>query len=183
MGLRLPDLILSEVGLPLYSYPIAISLARLKDSFNEWCMKDPDLRLAVVITDLQSHIFSYSPPPPEETAMVLQRMIMDIVAMVAKACKTFHRHPSRRCRVVTLSGYYTQKDSAIDHKRIETLEVAQEAIEVMVQPHLLNSSLAPLMSVDIRKLFPISAKDPGASLKWILCQEMRAALAQACPEA
>ena len=52
---------------------------------------DPHLRLAVVSSDIQSHILSFS-PPPKETVMVLQRMILDIVATVANACRTFHRH-------------------------------------------------------------------------------------------
>ena len=142
---------------------------------------DPHSRLAVVISDIQSHISTFS-PPPQETDMVLQRMVMDTVTTVAEACKTFHRHPSGRYRVVSLSGYYTRKDSAIGHKRMETLDVAQEAIETMVHPHLFNRSLAHLMSGDMRKLFPIFAKDPGASQRRSLCHEIRAALAQASPE-
>ena len=109
-------------------------------------------------------------------------MIMDIVATVAEACKTFHRHPSGRCRVITLSGYYTRKDSAIGHKRMETLDAAQEAIERTVHPHLCNRSLDHLMSGDIRKLFPVSAEDPCATLKRNLRKEMHAALALAVPQ-
>ena len=136
-----------------------MSLARLKDAFNEWSSMDPHSRLAVVVTDIQSHILSFS-PSPEETAMVFERMILDIVAMVAEACQTFHRHYSGRCRVITLSGFFTRKDSAIGHRRMETLVAAQEAVEMMVHLHLINRSLSPLMSGDMTKLFPVTAEDP-----------------------
>ena len=158
-----------------------MSPARLKDAFNEWSFMDPHLRLAVVVTDIQSHILSFS-PPPEETTMVLQRMILYIVATVAQACQTFHRHYSGCCRVITLSGFFTRKDSAIGNRRMETLMAAQEAVKIMVHPHLVNHSLSPLMSGDMSKLFPKTAEDPCPSLKRSLLKEMHAALALACPE-
>ena len=135
----------------------------------------------MVISDIQSHISTFS-PSPQETAMVLQRMIMDTVAMVAEACKTFHRHSSGCCRVVTLSGYHTRKDQTVGHKRIETLDVVQEALEMMQHPHPTNRSLGHLLAGDMKKLFPISAEEPGAPLKWSLRKELCAALALASPE-
>ena len=118
IGSRLPHLILPELGLPEYSCPVAIcpkmSPARFKVAFSEWASCDPHLRLAVVFTDIQSHILTFS-PPPGETAMVLQRMILDTVATVANACHAYHRHYMGKCRMVTLSGFHSRKDSAIGH--------------------------------------------------------------------
>ena len=158
-----------------------MSPARFKDAFFEWASCDPHSRLAVVFTDIQSHILTFS-PPPIETAMVLQRMILDTVETVATACHIYHRHYVDKCRVVTLSGFHTRKDSAIGHRRMETLVVAQEAIEMMSHTSLVNRDLSPLMSCNMAKLFPEYAEDPCPSLKRSLVKEMHAALALAVPE-
>ena len=40
-----------------------MSLAHFKDAFSEWASMDPHSRLALVFTDIQSHILTFSPPP------------------------------------------------------------------------------------------------------------------------
>ena len=114
--------------------------------------------------------------------MVLQRMILDTVETVATACHIYHRHYVSKCRVVTLSGFHTRKDSSIGHRPMETLVVAQEAIEMMSHTSLVNRDLSPLMSGNMAKLFPENAEDPSTALKRGLVKEMHAALALAVPE-
>ena len=84
--------------------------------------------------------------------------------------------------MVTLSGFHTRKDSSIGHRRMETLVVAQEAIEMMSHTSLVNRDLSPLMSGNMAKLFPENAEDPCPSLKRSLIKEMHEALALAVPE-
>ena len=185
VGTRLRHLILPELRLPEYACPVEISPkmspARFKDALSEWVSCDPHSKLAVVFTDLQSHILSFS-SPPQETAMVLQRMILDTVETVSTACHIYHRHYVGKCRVVTLSGYHTRKDSSIGHGRMETLVVGQEAIEMISHTSLVNRDLSPLMSGNMAKLFPENAEDPCPALKQDLIKEMHAALALAVPE-
>ena len=75
-----------------------------------------------------------------------------------------------------------RKDSAIGHRRMETLVAAQEAVKMMAHLSLVNRSLSPLMTGDMGKLFPKTAKDPCPSLRRSLVKEMHAALVLACPE-
>ena len=65
---------------------------------------------------------------------------------------------------------------------METLERVQEVLEMLVHPHLVNRSLAPLLMGDMHKLFPVTAKDSGSTLKRNLMQELRSGLAMACPK-
>ena len=137
-------------------------------------------RLAVLQTNMQDHITTYS-PPPEETAKVLQKMVMDTANTVAEACRRFHQHPAERCRVVFLPGFYTCKDHSIGHRRMETMNTVNNALERMAHPHLVIESLAPLMEDDILKLFPVTTKDPGPALRRGLKQKLHAALTLASP--
>ena len=67
VGMRLPHLIRPELHYPKYACPVVISLktspSRFKDALSEWVSCDPHSKLAVVLTDLQSHIQSFSPLP------------------------------------------------------------------------------------------------------------------------
>ena len=185
VGTRLPHLIRPELHYPKYVCPVVISPksspSRFKDAMAEWVSCDPHSKIAVVLTDLQSHIQSFS-SPPQETAQVLQKMVLDTVKTVATACHIYHPHYSGKCRVVTLSGYITCKDSSIGHRRMETLVVAQEAIEMMSHTSLVNRDLSPLMSGNMDRLFPENAEDPSPALKRGLVKEMHAALALAVPQ-
>ena len=65
---------------------------------------------------------------------------------------------------------------------METLVVAQEAIEMMSHTSLVNRDLSPLMSGNMARLFPENAEDPSPTLKHNLLKEMHAALALAVTE-